>query len=643
MRRTRAAYHYAVRRIKRNENDVVRQRFADAVLTDNKRNFWAEAKKLANQRHAGANMIDGCCGSSDIASLFATKYQALYNSVGYSSVEMEQLRSELLDRVRYTNSADHLANITVDDIASAIYQLKSHKRDGYSGLSTNHFKYANASLYAYIADLFNGMLVHGVVPDDLMHCTTIPIPKGGKCNTTNSENYRGITLSSVFGRILDLIVLKKYHSCLASDDLQFGFKVNSSTAMCSMVLKEVITSFTNGQSSVYCTFLDASKAFDKVNYCKLFRLLLSRNVPPLVLRLLLNTYTDQSVRVQWNDGLSYSFSISNGVKQGGILSPVLFCVYYDELLRKLKQSRMGCFVGHWFIGALAYADDVVLLAPSATAMRRLLAICDEFAEEYNLSFNASKSQCMYFPPVGLPHASTMPIFRLNGNQLAFVDKYIHLGHLITTNFTDDADIWQRRNVLIGQINKLLCHFGTLDVITKNSLYSAYCSSHYGAELWDLNCTALAAYGAAWRTGLRRIWKLPFNSHSNLVSLLTMTVPVLDTIRQRFINFVISCLKSQSALVANIILHSILDLQMQSYVTRNLFVCCDYFHRNVMSLLAHRLSARECLQHFSGSLSPSDICAAGAAAELVFIRDGLFRLDALSRDDIDCLLNCFLCF
>jgi hypothetical protein len=125
MRRTRAAYHYAVRRIKRQNNNIVRQRFAEAVLTDNTRDFWAETKKLTHQRHASAYMIDGCCDSSDIASLFANKYQALYNSVGYSSEEMEQLKSALLERVRYTVNGDS-ANISVQDVELAISQLKYH-------------------------------------------------------------------------------------------------------------------------------------------------------------------------------------------------------------------------------------------------------------------------------------------------------------------------------------------------------------------------------------------------------------------------------------------------------------------------------------------------------------------------------------
>jgi hypothetical protein len=641
MRRTRAAYHYAVRRVKRNEKDIVRQRFAEAVLTDNTRNFWTETKKLANQRHVGASIIDGCCDSYDIASLFATKYQDLYNSVGYSSLEMEQLQLELSERVRYTVTTDS-DSVCANDVALAVSQLKFHKRDGYSGLSTNHFKHANATLHGYTAALLTGMLVHGSVPDDLRHCTTIPITKGGKCNATNSENYRGITLSSVFGRILDQIVLNKYASHMTSDDLQFGFKRNSSTAMCSMVLKEVITTFTNGNSGVFCTFLDASKAFDKVNYCKLFKLLLARNVPPLVTRLLLNSYTGQSVRVQWNEGMSKDFSISNGVKQGGILSPVLFCVYYDELLRRLKQSRMGCVIGHWYIGALAYADDIVLLAPSATAMRRLLTICDQFADDYNLSFNTNKSQCMFFPPVGVQRLSTLPTFRLNGKELTFVDKYMHLGHFITVDATDDADIRQRRNILIGQINKLLCQFGKLDIVTKNRLFTVYCSSHYGAELWDLDCNALAAYGAAWRTGLRRIWRLPRNAHGDLVALVSMTIPMHDIVQQRFLNFVLGCLKSPNKLPEYIIRHSLLDMQMRSYIARNLLLCCERCHCDVVSLLDHRRSARKCLESFSCRIGRNDKQKASAALELIFAREGLFRINHLSYEDIDCFLTFLLC-
>jgi len=70
---------------------------------------------------------------------------------------------------------------------------------------------------------------------------------------------------------------------------------------------------------------------------------------------------------------------------------VLFCIYIDDLMR-LADSGVGCFVGFTFVGALAYADDIVLIAPTPSAMRQLLTICDIYAAEYDITFNANKSK-----------------------------------------------------------------------------------------------------------------------------------------------------------------------------------------------------------------------------------------------------------
>jgi len=113
--------------------------------------------------------------------------------------------------------------------------------------------------------------------------------------------------------------------------------------------------------------LDATKAFDRGKYCKLFRLLIDRGLPDDIIRLLLNVYTSNFVRIAWTDVLSEYFAAANGVKQGGVLSPVLFCIYQDNLLVRLSMSGVGCFIGKTFVGALAYA--IVLVTPSASAMQ----------------------------------------------------------------------------------------------------------------------------------------------------------------------------------------------------------------------------------------------------------------------------------
>jgi len=90
--------------------------------------------------------------------------------------------------------------------------------------------------------------------------------------------------------------------------------------------------------------------------------------------------------------------IINGVKQGGVLSPVHFCLYIDVLLVALSKAGVGCFIDDYFVKALDYADDIVLLEPSASALRIMLAICDEYANDYRISFNASKTKCLVVLP-----------------------------------------------------------------------------------------------------------------------------------------------------------------------------------------------------------------------------------------------------
>jgi hypothetical protein len=96
--------------------------------------------------------------------------------------------------------------------------------------------------------------------------------------------------------------------------------------MCTMILKETIIDYyrTNGDD-VYYTMLDTTMAFDRVQYCKLIRLL---KLPAVVIRFPLNIYLFQATRVAWNRSYSQRFNIRNGVRQGAVLSsPVLFCIY----------------------------------------------------------------------------------------------------------------------------------------------------------------------------------------------------------------------------------------------------------------------------------------------------------------------------
>ena len=125
-------------------------------------------------------------------------------------------------------------------------------------------------------------------------------------------------------KLLEKILLERLKNYLITSSHQFGFKSKHSRYACINVLKETINNYVEKQSSVYLCFLDASKAFDRVNHFKLFQKLLNRGVPGYLVRILAFWYSNQSMCVRWGSTMSKSCNVTNGVRQGRILSPYLF-------------------------------------------------------------------------------------------------------------------------------------------------------------------------------------------------------------------------------------------------------------------------------------------------------------------------------
>ena len=140
---------------------------------------------------------------------------------------------------------------------------------------------------------------------------------------------------------------------------------------------------------------DASKDFDRVNVLALFKTLYSRGMY-IYLRLLMKTYEEQQIRIRWNNSISDYFTIINGVKQGGVLSPVLFSIYLDQLITQLSHLGMGFYMNGLFTGVFIYADDITLLAPSRASMVLMLEKCESFALTHDILFNAAKTKYMIF-------------------------------------------------------------------------------------------------------------------------------------------------------------------------------------------------------------------------------------------------------
>jgi len=176
------------------------------------------------------------------------------------------------------------------------------------------------------------MIHHCFVPNDFCNGIILPVLKSKHGDATKVDMYRGITLSPVISKVFESVLLHLYDEFLSNDSLQYGFKKNSSCNHALFTVSESVRYFTKKGSRVYCAFLDATKAFDKVLHNGIYKKLLDRGALVTFVHLLKNWYGNLCCRVHWNDVLEEPFVVKCGVRQGGVLSPYLFAIYIDDLM-----------------------------------------------------------------------------------------------------------------------------------------------------------------------------------------------------------------------------------------------------------------------------------------------------------------------
>ena len=131
--------------------------------------------------------------------------------------------------------------------------------------------------------------------------------------------------------------------------------------------------------------------------------------------------------IKWGDAYSVKFKVTNGVRQGGILSPYLFNVHVDELSEELNKCNVGCNLNGHLIILVMYADDLVLISPSLAGLSQLWHKCETFGTRHDLKYNAKMSAVMIYRSMILK-GCTIPKFKLNGIILHVVASYKYLGH-----------------------------------------------------------------------------------------------------------------------------------------------------------------------------------------------------------------------
>ena len=405
-----------------------------------------------------------------------------------------------------------------NNVQLAIANLALNKASGHDSIPSELYYYAPVSISTHLSLFFRACEVHHHLPSEMAEGTIHPVPKAGK-DQTKLDNYRPITIACSLAKIFESCVLLEYSKNLQSSHLQFGFKKNVGTRICTLSLKTVAKFFVNRGSRVFAATLDAKSAFDRANFHQILSLMLLRGVPRSVVRLLLTWYEQTMMRVMYNKCFSQnSFKVSHGVKQGGISSPILFALLIDTLLTKLQLSGVGCRIGSNYFGAVAYADDVVLMAPSINALNILLSECSKWSKKSYLTFNSSKSFVICFANRNSkwPEGVNIPAY-LEGKLLPSCTEITHLGHTITWDLADSAEVTRIGKAFNRQFHAFYSRFSLI----KNSgtvinIFKSYCQSFYGIEylfLNNINKSSIKFLKKSVNLAMMRLLSLPRESAS----------------------------------------------------------------------------------------------------------------------------------
>ena len=248
-------------------------------------------------------------------------------------------------------------------------------------------------------------------------------------------------------------------------------------------------------------------------------------------------------QVLWNSSTSRQFSIKQGVRQGAILSPLLYSIYVDELLHKLTASGLGISMSGVYCGAPMYADDLALISDSAAELQLMLNIVDSYSSYWRYSINARKSAILVFgeSPNSRAHCRPRRYWSINNATIPEADKQHHLGVLRTVYPTSVQRTVERCSAGRGAffaLNVVGTRFGCLHPLTSLRLYSTFCLPVmlYGYELWVPSKSEFLMLEWVHRKILRTIQDLPIRCSSLALQILVGSPSVSSIIFQRQLAF-----------------------------------------------------------------------------------------------------------
>lgn len=472
------------------------------------------------------------------------------------------------------NEDEELIPISEEEVTVAISNLNNKKAADEFGISAEHFKLAGPTIITAITNLFNAILQHGHIPPQFLSGTITPVYKKGR-DPTEFSNYRGITVSSTLGKILEHIIRNRIEHLLPFDQskLQFGFTKGTSILLAALVINESIVEAQEMKLPLYIAFLDSQKAFDVVDHqslkCKLF----FNGITGKLWTLLDAWYCDLTSKVKWNGHLSDSFPVRQGVRQGGILSTNLYKCYINDLLLALEFNRIGAHIGTTYVGCPTVADDLALVANNKSDLQLMLDMTNTFANRERYIIHPEKSTILMRVPSNRSTAESTD-WKLGDSEVSISDTAKHLGILRENKLETTKNVEDRiscaRKTLYSLTGTGLHGTNGLPPTTCVKLFNTYVLPRllYGLETFVLKQIHFDLLEKFHINFLRKIQCLSDKSVKGITYLLLGVRPITAELHIRQLNLFNDIIRSDNQTMKNILIR---QLNVKSADSKSWFI------------------------------------------------------------------------
>ena len=372
--------------------------------------------------------------------------------------------------------------LTEEEFLRAIESLRNNKASGSDGIPIELIKCIckDQELKRRLFKLLQNIFQNGELPEDFVKSQLIAIPK--VANTKRCEEHRTIALTSHTMKILLKVVQNRIGPILNSSisPWQFGFRPNRGTIEAIAALKTLAAIRIEEEKALFVAFIDFEKAFDRVHHSKMIEVLKKRGIKGKSLQLIKSLYSQQIATFR-EDPEETKIHIHRGVRQGCVLSPIIYNVYADEAFLDFGHGR-GIRIEDTHINRVMYADDTVLIGSDKEELKELVSELMERGEEFGLKINCKKTKIMKISRKGEEETA----LEVKGKRIEAVKKFNYLGVVISNNNKEETEL-RRRIEMAKQTfwkNKTLMR-GDLMIYMKkriinSCIFPVFC---YAAELW----------------------------------------------------------------------------------------------------------------------------------------------------------------